>query len=345
MSRSTVRRVRPLAMLVLLLFGCSHAGQHPPAGGGWSYGGMVAVANPLAAEAAVAVLRNGGHAVDAAIAAHAVLGLVEPQSSGLGGGAFMLVYERATNELSAYDGRETAPAGATPDMFMDHGEEMNFLRAWQSGRSVGTPGMVALYALAHERHGRLPMADVMQRAIELAEEGFEVSPRLAGFLARVGAPTRLDDNPATAAYFFPGGKPLAAGDIRDNPEYAHTLRRFVAEGPSAFYAGELAREIVAAAQAEPDGGTLSMEDLAGYKVAVRKPICGQAGADRICGLPPPSSGLAEIMILGLYDRLADPARMQDGLDLAAFVDAQRLAYADRDHYVADADFVPVPVHE
>ena len=136
------------------------------------------------------------------------------------------------------------------------------------------------------------MGEVMRHAITLAQQGFEVSPRLAGFLARIGGPSRLDDNPATAAYFFPGGEPLAEGDLRDNPEYAQTLQRFVAQGPSAFYQGELARQMVAAARAEPDGGTLSVEDLARYEVAVREPVCGQVGADRICSMPPPSSGLA-----------------------------------------------------
>jgi gamma-glutamyltranspeptidase/glutathione hydrolase len=307
---------------------------------------MVSVANPYAAEAAAEVLRKGGHAVDAAIAAHAVLGLVEPQSSGLGGGAFMLVYDRERQQLNAYDGRETAPAGARADMFMVDGGQMNFLAAWQSGLAVGTPGTIALYELAHERHGRLPMGEVVAEAIDLATEGFVVSPRLAGFLTRIAGPSRLNDNPDTASYFYPGGEPLREGDVRDNPDYAETLERFAKEGRAAFYEGKLASEMVAAAGAEPLPGLLSLEDLAGYEVAVREAVCGYVRADKVCTMPPPSSGLTQIMILGLYDRLVEPSVIgPDGVDLEAFVDAQRLAYADRDHYVADADFVAVTTAE
>ena len=306
---------------------------------------MVSVANPYAAQAAADILRQGGHAVDAAIAAHTVLGLVEPQSSGLGGGAFMLVYDRAGRALSAYDGRETAPSNTRADMFMRDGSQINFLEAWQSGLAVGTPGTVALYAVAHADHGRLSMEADVARAVELAKEGFEVSPRLAGFLRRVAGPSRLDDNPATAAYFYPGGEPLAAGTVRDNPEYASTLERFAAVGRKSFYTGALAAEIVAAVGASPNPGTLSLDDLAGYQVAVRDPVCGRTGDERICTMPPPSSGLTQIMILSLYDALRSPTAEAafDGVDLAALVDAQRLAYADRDHYLADADWVDVPV--
>jgi len=311
----------------------------------WLHGGMVSVANPHAAEAAADILRQGGHAVDAAIAAHAVLGLVEPQSSGLGGGAFMLVYDRASRALSAYDGRETAPSNARADMFLKDGAQMNFLQAWQSGLAVGTPGTVALYAVTHADHGRLSMEADVARAVELATEGFEVSPRLAGFLRRMAGPSRLDDNPPTAAYFYPGGEPLAAGAVRDNPEYASTLERFAAAGVKSFYTGALAAEIVAAVGAGPNPGFLSLDDLAGYQVVVRDPVCGQTGNERICTMPPPSSGLTQIMILNLYDALHSTSVEAnfDGVDLSALVDAQRLAYADRDHYVADADWVDVPV--
>ncbi|HEY5647247.1 MAG TPA: gamma-glutamyltransferase, partial [Pseudomonadales bacterium] len=337
----SIRVLRSLVPALALLLGACAAAERQS----WSHGGMVAAANPYAARAAADVLARGGHAVDAAIAAHAVLGLVEPQSSGIGGGAFMLVYDRTGGKVFAYDGRETAPAGARAEMFMAAGAPMGFLDAWQSGLAVGTPGAVALYELANERHGRLSLADDLAPAIELAEEGFEVSPRLAGMLAQVRGPSRLDDNPATRDYFFPGGEPLAAGTIRRNPDYATTLTRIAREGSAAFYRGELANEIAAAARAEPHPGTLDATDLAAYRVAVREALCAPTGRETICTMPPPSSGLTQIAILRLYDALSaagDNPADTAGIDLAAFVDAQRLAYADRDHYVADADVVPVP---
>jgi gamma-glutamyltranspeptidase/glutathione hydrolase len=350
MARSTLSPVVFLrllaAVLLSLLIGCASQPTRT-----WTYGGMVAVANPYAAEAAAAVLARGGHAVDAAIAAHAVLGLVEPQSSGLGGGAFLLLYDRAADRVIAYDGRETAPAGARADMFMAGDAPMGFLRAWQSGLAVGTPGTVALYELVHERYGRLTLTEDLTPAIDLATKGFEVSPRLADMLARIAGPSRLDDNPATRAYFYPDRKPLAAGTLRDNPEYAETLRRIAREGSSAFYTGDVARQMVAAVGAEPDPGTLSLKDLAEYRVAVREAVCGRTGVETVCSMPPPSSGLAQIMILNLYDALAanappmTSAATFGGVNLAALVDAERLAYADRDHYVADADAVPVPAAE
>jgi gamma-glutamyltranspeptidase/glutathione hydrolase len=328
-----------VAVFGLLLCGCATT-ERP-----WPHGGMVAAANPYAARAAADVLERGGNAVDAAIAAHAVLGLVEPQSSGIGGGAFLLYYDRTAGRTWAYDGRETAPAGARPDMFLSDGAPLGFLDAWQSGLAVGTPGTIALYELVNAQHGRLSLADDLAPAIQLATTGFEVSPRLAGMLAQLRGPIRLDDNPDTRDYFYPGGEPLAAGAIRDNPAYARTLSRVAEEGSSAFYRGELAEAIADAARAEPRPGTLSAADLAAYRVAVRDAVCARVGEETICTMPPPSSGLTQIMILSLYDTFAgsDPDHaIVDGVDLAAFVDAQRLAYADRDHYVADADVVPVP---
>ena len=342
-------RTALLRTLFLLLCGfgfpaCSTTaatGTATPAESAWTLGGMVSVANPYAAQAAADVLAAGGHAVDAAIAAHTVLGLVEPQSSGIGGGGFMLVYERKSGRLVAYDGREKAPAGADPSMFMASDEAMPFLRAWQSGLAVGVPGAIALYEYAHERHGRLTMAQNVAAAVNLAEEGFTVSPRLAGMLERIAGPSRLDDNPATAAYFYPDGQPLAAGALRDNPAYAETLRAFADDGAATFYTGDLAAAMVDAVRAQPDPGTLTIEDLAAYRVVEREALCGEApaGGERICAMPPPGSGLTQIMILNLYDTFAGTS---DGLDLAALVDAQRLAYADRDHYVADPDAVEVP---
>ncbi|MFN3913277.1 gamma-glutamyltransferase, partial [Hyphomonas sp.] len=191
----------------------------------WTKGGMVAAADPRAVEAGLEVLRNGGNAIDAAIAVHAVLGLVEPQSSGLGGGGFLVYYDRAKDTLTVFDGRETAPAAATADLFIKDGKVMEFVPAWQSGRSVGVPGQIALYKAAHEAAGRADWASLFQPAITLAEDGFEVSPKLADILAnpRVRGAIRLDDNPVTAAYFYPDGEPLPAGFVRTNPAYAATL--------------------------------------------------------------------------------------------------------------------------
>ncbi|MFK8053444.1 MAG: gamma-glutamyltransferase [Woeseiaceae bacterium] len=310
----------------------------------WDKGAMVATANPHATAAAIQMLEKGGHAVDAAIAAHAVLGLVEPQSSGLGGGGFMLVFEREGTQLTFHEGREVAPAGATVDMFMRDGVVMSFLEAWQSGQSVGVPGAVALYKSAHEQHGRLPWADLFQPAIKLATEGFEVSPRLAGFLPRVAKAGRLAKNPPTAAYFFPNGQPLQVGHLLKNPEYANTLSRIAVEGIDAFYRGDIAAAIAKAAQAEPNPGTLTIEDIAAYQPVKRPVICGAFRQLSICTTSPPSSGGAQIMIAGLYDHLVKDATTQKD-KVAAFVDAQRLAYADRDHYFGDPDEVDVPIDD
>lgn len=312
--------------------------------GAWEKGAMVTAANPHAVEAAIHMLEKGGHAVDAAIAAHAVLGLVEPQSSGLGGGAFMLVYQRSNGALSFLDGRESAPAGATVDMFVRDGEVMGFREAWQSGLAVGVPGAVALYERAHREYGNLPWADLFQPAIRLAEQGFRVSPRLARSLEFVAPHGRLDENPPTAAYFYPGGKPLPVGYLRKNPEYAATLRRIASEGTDAFYQGEIAAAIAKAAQEAPDGGSLTAEDIARYEVIERPVICGAFRVLKICTTSPPSSGVAQIMIAGIYDHLA-PASGEAEEKIVAFVDAQRLAYADRDHYIGDPKSVSIPLED
>lgn len=310
----------------------------------WNRGAIVAAANPHAVAAAIEILEKGGHAVEAAIAAHAVLGLVEPQSSGLGGGAFMLVYERADGNLTFLDGRESAPAGATVDMFVRDGEVMGFLEAWQSGLAVGVPGAVALYERAHEDHGKLSWAELFEPAIRLARQGFEVSPRMARSLAYVEPIGRLDENPDTAAYFFPNGKPLQAGHLLKNAEYAATLERISIEGIDAFYKGEIAAAIAKAAQEEPHGGSLTVGDIARYEVIERPVICGKFRVQEICTTSPPSSGVAQIMIAGIYDHLAVAATT--GQDrVAAFVDAQRLAYADRDHYIGDPKSVSIPLDD
>ena len=310
----------------------------------WDHGAMVTAANPLAADAARDMLVRGGHAVDAAIAAHAVLGLVEPQSSGIGGGAFMLVYERADKSLVFHDGRETAPAGATVDMFMLDGVVMNFFEAWQSGVAIGVPGTIALYKATHEEHGKLPWSDLFEPAINLASDGFEVSPRLAGFLPKMAKHSRLNKNPASSAYFYPEGKALEVGHVLKNPAYAETLRRIATEGPSAFYEGEIPLAIAAAAHREPNPGTLTAADISTYRTARREAICGGYRDTKICTTTPPSSGGAQIMIAGLYNELSADATTQAD-KIAAFVDAQRLAYADRDHFFGDPDAIDIPLND
>jgi gamma-glutamyltranspeptidase/glutathione hydrolase len=339
---------------VLILAACSAGEQGsdsaaadagtPPSAGDWNYGGMVSAADARAVAAAIEMLDNGGHAVDAAIAAHAVLGLVEPQSSGLGGSAFMLVHERASDELSYYDGRETAPAGATVDMFMQDGQALGFMDVWSSGIATGVPGTVALYKLAHDAHGRLPWADLFQPAIKLARDGFEVTPRLANYMPMMAERSRLDENPGAANYFYPDGEALQVGDIRKNPEYADTLSRIASEGAGAFYAGDITRAIVSVAQQEPLAGLLTVDDFAAYQAVQREPICGTYRTMEICSTAPPSSGAAIIMMAGLYQHLVDGATSQSD-KVAAFVDAQRLAYADRDRYFGDPDVIGVPLED
>lgn len=311
---------------------------------GWSLGYMAAVANPYATEAAAQMLAQGGHAVDAAIAAHLVLGLVEPESSGIGGGGFMVVYEREEKQVHFLDGRETAPAGATADMFMRENEQMGFLDAWQSGKSIGVPGAIALYKLAHDEYGNLPWATLFEPAIQLASEGFEVTAKMAGYLPQLAQISRLDENPGSAEYFYPNGQPLQAGSLLRNPEYAHTLQRVAQEGPSAFYRGEIAEAMAMAAQAGPEAGSMTVEDIAAYKAVSRPAVCGAWRALNICSATPPSSGAMQIMMANLYEGMV-PENATQEQQIVAFVDAQRLAYADRDYYFGDPDRISVPVEQ
>jgi gamma-glutamyltranspeptidase/glutathione hydrolase len=307
---------------------------------------MAAAADPRAVDAALEVLRKGGNAVDAAIAAHAVLGLVEPQSSGLGGGGFMVVHTRADGRTTVFDGRETAPATASPQLFDVDGKTMGFGPSIFSGRSVGTPGAVALYAEASRALGKLTLGESFAPAIRLADEGFVVSPRLAQMLDNgrfKNGP--LARGPESGAYFYPGGKPLAVGDRRPNPAYADVLRGIAKAGPSHFYAGKVAEDIVAATRTGDVGGDLTLADLAAYRVNRVDGLCAPWRAYRICSAPPASSGgVAMNLILGLYDRIskASPDSGRDA-DLRDYVLAQQLGYADRDHYVADPAAVMVPV--
>ncbi|MBT8147173.1 MAG: gamma-glutamyltransferase family protein, partial [Gammaproteobacteria bacterium] len=237
-----------------------------------------------------------------------------------------------------------APAGATVDMFMRGDQVMDFFEARQSGKAIGVPGTIALYKTAHEQYGKLPWANLFEPAIRLATEGFAVSPRFANYLPGMQQRSLLAVNPGTSDYFYPDGEPLQAGDLLKNPEYANSLTRIVNEGPDAFYRGEIAEQIVAAAQAEPDPGSLTLQDMADYRVAQRDVICGDFRDMEICTTSPPSSGGAQIMMAALYDHLLTPGADQADR-IAAFVDAQRLAYADRDQYFGDPDEVDIPLEE
>ncbi|MGP3697953.1 gamma-glutamyltransferase [Rhodobacter sp. NSM] len=306
---------------------------------------MVVAANPLAVEAGADVLRDGGTAADAMIAVQAVLGLVEPQSSGLGGGAFLVWYDGESGELTTLDARETAPRRVTPQLFQTaEGEPLEFLDAVVGGRSVGTPGTPMLLEEAHRRWGKASWPGLFDDAIRLAEEGFEVSPRLAGLVA--DDPEGLSRFPATAAYFLPGGQPLRSGELLKNPDYAATLRKIAAEGADAFYGGSIAEDIVATVRsAEGNPGQLSLGDLADYRVVERPPVCAAYRGAQVCGMGPPSSGALTVgLILGTlepYDLATLGPRDPESWRLIG--DATRLAFADRGRYMADSDFVPVPV--
>ncbi|WP_346910314.1 gamma-glutamyltransferase [uncultured Roseibium sp.] len=306
---------------------------------------MIAAANPLAVEAGAKVLRAGGSAADALVAVQTVLGLVEPQSSGLGGGAFLVWYDAATGKLTTLDGRETAPLAARPTAFLnDEGEPLKFFDAVVGGRSVGTPGTPKLLEEAHKRWGKLDWAPLFQDAIELADKGFTVSPRLASLVAE--DPERLQRFPATRAYFFPNGTPIKAGDILQNPDYAATLRAIAANGSSAFYYGEIARDIVKTVQTAPGNpGYLSDKDLSLYEVIEREPVCVDYRDRDVCGMGPPSSGALTVgQILGMLDHY-DLAALGplDPQSWRLIGDASRLAFADRGRYMADNDFVPMPL--
>ena len=309
----------------------------------WNKGAMVSAANPYAVKAAVAILEKGGSATDAAIAAHLVLGLVEPQSSGLGGGGFMLNFDFKTNDLTFIDGRETAPSSAKIDMFMkDDGTVMSFMEAVPSGKAVGTPGIVALYETAHKAYGLLPWNVLFKDAIDLANNGFIVSPRLASYVELAEKRGRLSKNPLTKKYFYPNGVKIKNGDLLKNFEYAKTLQAIAANGSVVFYNGNIAKEIVSATNADPDPGEITLEDLKNYKTVLRPVICGPFRDMKICTTSPPSSGGAQIMIAGLYDELIN-SESNESEKLSAFVDAQRLAYADRDHFFGDPDEVKIPL--
>ena len=307
---------------------------------------MVAAANPIATDAGYQVLRAGGSAVDAAIAVQMVLTLVEPQSSGIGGGAFMLHFDGAT--VKAFDGRETAPASATGNLFHDAaGKALAFHEGVVGGRSVGTPGVLRMLELAHKQYGKLPWDALFAPAIRLADQGFAVSPRLASML---NTEQHLKKDPAAAGYFYdPAGNPWPAGHVLKNPALAAVLREIAAGGADAFYTGPLARDIEGKVKGHPTNpGGLTVADIAAYQAKVREPVCTDYKAWTVCGMPPPSSGgIAIAQMLGILRSTDLHSQMpKDGVPHAEaihlFSEAGRLAYADRARYVADTDFVPLP---
>lgn len=320
---------------------------------------MAAAANPLAAEAGRAMLRQGGSAIDAAIAMQAVLTLVEPQSSGIGGGALIVLWDGKA--VRTYDGRETAPSGATEKLFLQaDGQPMPFTQAQIGGRSVGTPGVLRALELAHQQHGRLPWATLFEPAIKLAEQGFAISPRLHQLITSDSSMRR---SPDMMAYFLNAdGSPKATGTLLKNPPLAAALKRIAKEGPDALYKGPIAEEIVAKVQGHQNPGSLSLNDLQGYQAKERAPLCTDYKRWQVCGMPPPSSGgIAIAQILGTLQALETrdprfalapqkpvktnkPAGIEPTPEAVHLIsEAERQAYADRAQYVADSDFVPVPV--
>jgi len=317
----------------------------------------VATANPLATQAACGVLRDGGTAADALVTAQAVLGLVEPQSSGLGGGGFLLYYDAASGSVQAYDGREVAPAAATENYLRwisDTDRTAPKPDARSSGRSIGVPGIVRMLTDVHAERGKTPWRDLFAPAVALADDGFNISPRLAAAISDAAPKLRLDED--AAAYFLnPDGSPRTVDTVLTNPAYAKTLGA-IASDPQSFYTGETARNIVAAAANTSGGRTpsqLTIEDLTSYTAKTRVPLCTGYRGKEICGMPPPSSGgIAVAATLGMLERFAMTEHRPTDVDLNGgrptvmgvhlISEAERLAYADRDRYVADTDFVPLP---
>lgn len=305
-------------------------------------GPFVSAANPLAVEAGMKVLREGGSAVDAAVAVQAVLGLVEPQSSGLGGGAFMMHYDAATGDITSFDGRETAPAAATPELFYENGRPLNFRDAVLSGRSTGVPGAVAMLGMAHGKHGRLAWSALFGDAERLARDGFVVSPRLAGFAA---SRSGQGGTPWAEAYFTKAdGARVVAGDVLRNPAYARTVAELAAGGPDALYEGRIATEILDAVGAQPRPGSLTAADLAAYEARERGALCRPYRLYLVCVPPPPSSGVAILQFLGMAETVPAILEGPDSVEAwVTFAQLQRVMYADRDRYVGDPAFTGVPV--
>lgn len=305
---------------------------------------MVVAAHPLAAKAGQDVLAAGGSAADAAIAVELMLNLVEPQSSGIGGGGYVLYWDASADELTTFDGRETAPASAGPDYFLGpDGEPLEFWDAVVGGRSVGVPGALKLLEALHHRHGRLPWADLFAPTIAAAEAGFPISPRLAQSIA-AARENKLDLFPSTRSYFFhPDGSPKTAGETLTNPDFARTLRLIAAHGAAPFYEGAIAGDIVAAVRTATNPGAMALSDLAGYSVVERTPVCVAYRDHEVCGMGPSSSGgLTVGQILGIISHFDLPTLGNAPEAWHLYAEAARLAYADRGLYMADSDFVAMP---
>ncbi|MHA2937547.1 gamma-glutamyltransferase [Vibrio sp. RC27] len=306
---------------------------------------MVAAANPIATQAGYDVLKQGGSAIDALVAVQMMLGLVEPQSSGLGGGAFVVYYDAKTKKTTTFDGRETAPLAATPELFQDaEGNPLKFYDAVVGGRSVGTPGTVKLMGELHDKFGQLAWKDLLTPAKELAEKGFDVSPRLAGAIE--SDQEKLSRYPDTAAYFFhEDGTPLAEGEVLQNQEYADTLAMLAEKGADSFYSEEFAAGIVNKVQNITDNpGVLALQDFQTYQIKERAPVCMPYKQYEVCGMGPPSSGALTVgQILGISSQFDLASMGPDSAQAWQIIgDASRLAFADRGRYMADTDFVPMP---
>jgi gamma-glutamyltranspeptidase/glutathione hydrolase len=307
---------------------------------------MVAAANPLAADAGYEMLKKGGTAIDAAIATQLVLTLVEPQSSGIGGGAFLMYYDG--KKVQAFDGRETAPSKADEHLFQHpDGTPLSRTEGIVGGRSTGAPGVLRMLELAHRQHGKLPWKTLFGPAIRLSENGFAVSPRLNSLLAW---DPYIRKDPTARAYFYgPDGKPWPVGHILKNPELARTLREIADGGAQVFYTGRIARDIEAKVKGHPTNpGLLTAADIAAYQPKLREPVCNDYRAYTVCGMPPPSSGgIAVAQMLGMFEtrdmKALAPSNGIPGTEAVhVFSEVGRLAYADRDRYAADTDFVPLP---
>lgn len=302
---------------------------------------FVAAAHPLAVEAGLDVLRKGGSAVDAAVAVQAMLSLVEPQSSGLGGGAFMVRYDAKTRGITVYNGRETAPAGATPDMLLGpDGKPLSFSTAVVSGRATGVPGVVRMLALAQSQHGNLAWKDLFGDVIRTADQGFTVTERLADMIASRAPQARGAD--AVAYFRNAQGEQIKTGDTLRNPAYATFVRRLAAQGPDAMYKGETARRIVARVTQGELASTMTEADIAGYKPEVRDAVCNPYRTYVLCAPPPPSSGVGLLQLMAMIERTDIGARgPNDPVAWVKYAEASRVMYADRDAYVGDVATVPV----
>jgi gamma-glutamyltranspeptidase/glutathione hydrolase len=306
-------------------------------------GGFVSAANPMAVEAGLAVLRRGGSAADAAVAVQVMLGLVEPQSSGIGGGGFLMYYDAQTGDVTAWNGRETAPGKASPTMFLDRdGAPLKRIDAIRSGRSTGVPGAMAMLEAVHGRYGKLRWNALFAETATAAQDGFTVTPRMADQIARFVAGGKSAD--AQVLFAGPNGGLLKAGDLYRNPAYAAVMRRMAEEGAGVLLSGPIAGKIVARTGAEPYAGTMTAADLASYRPEEIAPICKPYRQYVLCAPSPPASGVGLLELMGLLERTdIDQRGPNDPQAWYLFAEASRVMYADRDRYVGDPRFVKVPV--